>query len=413
MRGRHSRPAYPVAMPAISPRARARLAYAVMFAAVGAQAPYFVLVYRDRGLDLSTIGAVVGVAALVGLLSSAGWGAFSDRVRGDPRAILAPTAVALAGASLLWLLPSRTVPADLATTLAAGLGAVLVACGFGGIAPIVEARGLETSGHDRAGYGPLRAVGSISFIAWTIPTGALVDRYGPTVAVVSYVVTVIATGLIGLTLARPAHRSGAVATAPPPGIRAVARLLATPRLGLFLVGAGLAWVSLSSVVGFYALRFSELGGTSSGAGLGFSLGAAVEAPVMVAFPWLARRFGGDRLLVLGALCFGIRAFVAGTATSPDALIAVSAIGGIGFAFTLVGGVTFVSRLAPPELQATAQGVFQGSTTSFGSISAGVLAVVLGAIGVNVGGLFVLVSVIALGAAGIFALVLAEGRRSPA
>src|SRR5262245_10781171 len=349
-----------------------------MFAAVGAQAPYFVLVYQERGLDLSTIGLVVGIGALVGLLSSALWGAFSGRPGGDPRAIRGPIAVALAGAALLWALPPRD-SLDPAGLLAAGLAVVLISSGIAGVAPIVEARGLETSGHDRSGYGPLRAVGSIAFIAATIPIGALVDRFGPTVAVVAYIGLVLATGLVGLTLSPPDRRDDAIGIAPPPGIREVRRLLAAPRLGLFLAGAGLAWVALSTVVGFYALRFSELGGSPSSAGLAFSLGAAVEVPVMISFPWLARRIGCERLLVLGALGFAIRAFVAGVATSPDALILVSAIGGVGFALTLVGGVTFVSRLAPPELQATAQGVFQGSTTSFGSITAGVLAAVLGAL----------------------------------
>lgn len=379
-----------------------------MFAAVAAQAPYFVLIYRDRGLDLSAIGVVVGVGALIGLLSAPAWGALSDRVRGDPRLILAPTAVALAGAGLLWLLPGQGA-AGLANTVTVGLAVALVTAGYAGIAPIVEARGLETSGSDRAGYGPLRAVGSIAFIVWTIPTGVLVDRFGPSIAVASFVISILATGLMGLTLVPQASRRDRVAMAPPPGIRDVRRLLATPRLGLFLVGAGLAWVSLSSVVGFYALRFAELAGSPSTAGLAFSVGAAVEIPVMVAFPALARRLGGERLVVLGALCFANRALVSGAATSTDALVAVSAIGGIGFALTLVGGVTFVSRLAPPELQATAQGVFQGSTTSVGAIAAGVLAAVLGAIGINVGGLFVVVAGIALAAAAIFVVVAAAAR----
>jgi PPP family 3-phenylpropionic acid transporter len=380
-----------------------------MFAAVGAQAPYFVLAYRERGLELSTIGLVVGVGAIVGLLSSAAWGALSDRLRGDPRAILGPASVAIAGALLLWSLPRRS-SVDPAGVLAIGVAVVLISAGIAGVAPIVEARGLETSGHDRSGYGPLRAVGSIAFIAATIPIGALVDRFGPTVAVATYVGLILVTGLVGLTLKPPARRDDAVGSAPPPGLREILRLLAAPRLGLFLLGAGLAWVSLSTVVGFYALRFSELGGSPSAAGFAFSLGAAVEVPVMVGFPRFARRLGAERLLVVGALGFATRAFVAGTATSPVALIFVSAIGGMAFALTLVGGVTFVSRLAPPDLQATAQGVFQGSTTSFGSITAGVLTAAIGAMGVNVGGLFVVVAAVGVAAAAIFVLVLVEGRR---
>jgi MFS transporter, PPP family, 3-phenylpropionic acid transporter len=413
--GELDRPAeYPFAMssmpgarlPAISARARARLAYAAMFAAVAAQAPYFVLVYRDRGLDLSAIGWVVGLGALVALLSSPLWGALSDRVRGEPRLILAPTGVALSGAALLFALPSKP-SVDLAGGIAVVLGCALVTSGFAGIGPIIEARGLETSGHDRSGYGPLRAFGSLAFIVWTIPTGIVVERFGPSAALVSYVSMILLTAGIGLSLV-PASRSEDLARTQAPGLAEVRRLLATPRLGLFLVGAALAWICVAGVVNFYALRFAELNGSPSMTGLAFSLGAAVEIPVMTSFPWLARRVGGERLVIIGALFLALRAFVSGIAASPDLVVAVSALGGLGFALTLVGGVTFVSRLAPAELQATAQGVFQGSTNSVGAIAGGLLAAVLGAIGINVGGLFVLVAGIGVAAAAVFVLVLEPG-----
>jgi len=364
-------------VPAISRRARARLAYVAMFTAVGAQAPYFVLYYQLRGLDLGLIGPIVSLAAVAGLLASPAWGGVSDRLAGAPVVILGPALLAVAGIALLWVTTDY---------LAIAVGMAAVAAGMAGIAPIVEARGLETSGDDRAGYGPLRAFGSLSFIVAAGVVGVGVDRWGVWAALAGLVLAVVVTGLIGLTL-RPAERPLIVDR---PGLREIGALFAVPGLGLFLAGAALTWTTIAAVVGYYALRFSEIGAPATLVGLAFGLGAAIEVPMMTRFPWLAERFGANRLIVVGALLLAFRTLLAGVLTSAPLLVLVAGFGGFGFALTLVGGVTFVSRSAPPELQATAQGVFQGMTNSVGAIIAGLLTAAFAA-PLGLGGLYVFLS----------------------
>ena len=371
-----------------------------MFGAVGAQAPYFVLYYQLRGFDLGTIGPILSLSAIAGLVAAPGWGAISDRLGGAPAVILAPMALAIAGVVALWS-SSEVAPVALSVSM--------IAAGMAGLAPIVEARGLETSGSDRSGYGPLRAFGSMSFIVAAGLIGLGVQQWGVRAALVAFGVLVALTGAIGLSM-QPASRRETVVVTARPGPREIGYLLRIRPLAIFLLGAALAWTSVAAVVAYYALRFTELGAPATYIGASSMLGAAVEVPIMTRFPWIAARVGSERLIVIGVLFMALRAFLAGVIASPVLLVLIAGVGGLGFALTLVGGVTFVSRLAPPELQATAQGVFQSVTTSVGSIAAGGLAAVLAG-PLRLTGLYVFVSLIGLVAAGIVAVAV-RAPRSP-
>src|SRR5204863_6986183 len=105
--------------------------------------------------------------------------------------------------------------------------------------------------------------------------------------------------------------------------RAAFRALLTPALGLFLVGAFLTFSALSGIQSFLSLRFAELRAPAAMIGLAASLGALVEVPLMLRFPGLASRFGADRLAVVGAACFVIRAAVNALTSDPLILVAMA------------------------------------------------------------------------------------------
>jgi PPP family 3-phenylpropionic acid transporter len=377
----------------VSARVRAAAAYVALYTAIAAEAPYLVLFYRSLGFELWAIGAVAAGAGVLALVAGPLWGATSDRARGSPVILLGPTTVALAGAAVLGT--AGAAPQ-------AVLGAALLAVGLAGLSPIIDARALETS-PDRSRYGPLRAWGSISYVAGAAATGAAIDLAGIRVAFAILAGALLATGLIGLTL-RPAARA---AVRPDSPLRAAGRLFGRGGLGPFLVGTFLTWMAMSAVGGYYALRLQELGAPASTVGAAAAVGAAVEVPIMLAFPAVVARLGAERVLVLGALVFASRGLVAAVATDPALLVVASAVNGIGFACFLVGGVTYVSRHAPPALAATAQSVFQGFGIGLGQI---VAAAGGGAIASAVGipGLFLTSGILGVAAAGIVAVATLRG-----
>ena len=88
---------------------------------------------------------------------------------------------------------------------------------------------------------------------------------------------------------------------------------------------------------------------------------------MFAYPWLAAHVGAERLLLLGAGAFALRALALLMVSDPVVAAATMGIHGIAFALVLVGGVTFISRHAPEATAATAQAILSATVFSVAMI----------------------------------------------
>ena len=366
-----------------------------MYAAVGSMLPYMPLYYRSLGFSLGEVGSILALGALVGLLASPGWGALSDRQRGSPLVLVGAAATALAGGGLLAL--STTPFVVLA-------GAALLGAGIAGISPIIDARALETAGANRSGFGPLRAWGSFSYIVAVLGTGIAVDSFGLRSVFAILAAMLVLTAIVGLALKPSSDRPFQTASRP---LRDAGRLFGPRGLGVFLLGAFLTWLGMSSVLTFTPIRFTELGAGASIVGLGGAIAAATEAPLMLRFPWFAARWGSSRLLIAGSVFIAARAVVAALATDSAVLLAASVFGGIGFAFFAIGGTTYVSAHVPRELAATAQGIFQGVGNSLAQVTAASVGGAVAAVA-GVTGLFAIAAAIGIAAAAILSLAIRAG-----
>ncbi len=382
----------------ISPHVRSALGYVGFFAAVGALVPYLPLYYRGLGFQLGEIGGILALGPLMGLVLAPGWGALSDRHRGAPRVFLGATLTALAGVGLLALGPDRILVI---------VGAAALGAGMAGMMPILDARALEAAGPGRAGYGPVRAWGSIAYIVGAVTTGLLADAVGLRVLFAILAACLVGTGIVGLGLKPSVARTALVPVKRP--MRDAGRLFGPGGLGLFLLGAFLTWLGMSGVLSFMSLRFGELGAGPTIVGLSGAIAAGVEVPLMLRYPALTARFGPTRLLIAGAGFLALRSLVAALATEPLGLLVASAFAGCGYALFFVGGVTYVSNRVPPELAATAQGIFQGVGSSLSQVTAALLGGAIAAL-VGIQGLFAIACV--LGIAGALIVTLATRRQMP-
>jgi PPP family 3-phenylpropionic acid transporter len=315
-------------------------------------APYMPVYYQSLGLRLDAVGLLGALSAAAGLIGAPLWGAAADRF-GTSRLVLP---VAAGGAALAaGLLAVVTGP--VAVVLAVGA----LALAMGGVATILDARALETVATDRNRYGRLRVWGSGSFIVGTVIAGLLIEQTGIRGLFIVLILGLVATALVGLGL-----RSLELLPSLPrlEGIRSVLR---SRVLVPFLVAALLAWSAASAINGFFSIRMVEIGAPESLVGISWALGALVEIPLMIAFPILGARIGVERLLLVGALLFVLRAIVVVVLRDPVLVTLTMAVHGAAFALVLVGGVTYVSRHAPPGAAATAQGVLSATTFGLASI----------------------------------------------
>ncbi|HEX6474827.1 MAG TPA: MFS transporter [Candidatus Limnocylindria bacterium] len=329
-----------------------RAAMVTLFVAVGALYPFIPVYYQSLGLSLGGIGLLGALSAGAGAVASPLWGAAADRLR-SPRAVMPVAALGAAIAAVLLSVVQPTVP--LVITVAA------LAMFMAGVAPILDARALEVTGGDRNRYSLLRVWGSGSFIVSVLLVGWLIDRtqIGAMFAVLA--ASLLATGLIGLAFrSRTGAADAAAAVSHLAGIGAVLR---SPALGPFLLAILLVWSSNMAINAFFSIHLVDIGADGALVGAAWAVGALVEIPVMLGYPRLGARLGVERLLLIGAAVFFVRALSVVVLRDPLLVTATMALHGIGFALVLVGGVVHVSRHAPPGTAATAQGVL--GATVFG------------------------------------------------
>jgi len=375
MRPRSASPDSTVPATASPSVVRPAIVYALLFGAVAAYAPYISVYLRSTGLDLETVGVLVALQAAVSLVAAPAWGAIADR-RGDVRApVLVASLIAAAAAILL-----ATVSGPL---LIAG-SIVLLATGMAGIIPMVDSRAVRLVGR-RDRFGRARAWGSAAFIVIAFATGAAIGRFGPVGMFALYAPLLVATGVAAFALLRlpgddhrgrsPETRSrggGTLSALSAFSLTTIVEAIRQPIIGRFFVGSVIVWTAFATLQTFVSLRVVQLGGDATAVGATWSLGALVEIPLMFAFPNLARRFGVERLLMVGAIAFALRAAGVALVSSPWLVVAVSPLAGVAFAFFYVGTVTWVAGALPRHVQATAQGIFTGTAVSIGAIGGAII-----------------------------------------
>jgi PPP family 3-phenylpropionic acid transporter len=372
---------------------RILLAYLVYFSALGASYPYLPVFYRDLGLRLEEIGLLTAIQAATTLALAPLWGGLADRF--PTTRLTLPLAAAVASVGAFVLVRATDLPEAL-------VGSVVLFAGLSGIGPTLDARTLETLGPGRRErYGQVRAFGSLAFVLSTLAVGFLLDLGGARALFWVYLPALVATVIVSATIPRRGStRSVSL-------IRGASAFLAAPGMALFFVGFVVVWTSLTAVNAFYSIQIVALGGSPSLVGVAWAFGSIIEVPIMYAFPRLGARFGTERLVVLGAMAFALRALFAALAQDPLALVIIAPLEGLAFAFVFVGGVTALAARAPTGMGGTAQGIFSASAglaTIIGSIVGGVVAQTLG-----IPGLFAACAALGLTGAGIIAIAVVGPR----
>ncbi len=373
------------------------VAYLVYFSAIGASFPYLPVFYRDLGLTLQEIGLLTAIQAGTQLLLGPIWGGLVDRFPRTRLTLPASALVASVGAMLLFTANEFT---------GALQGSVVLFAGLAGVGPTLDSRTLEALGPGaRDRYGQVRAFGSLWFVVATLLVGLVLAANGSRSLFWIYIPALLATVAVTSTIARRgSNRSVNL-------FRGATDILSAPGMLLLFGGITVVWTALSALNAFYSIQIVALGGNNSLVGVAWALGAAVEVPLMYAFPRLASRFGAERLFVFGASAMATRAVLASMAGTPLGLVIIAPIEGMAFACVFVGGVTLLASRTPASLGGTVQGLFSASSglaAIIGSASGGEIA---GALGIP--GLFALCGALGLVGVAILGAVVLRPHGLPA
>ncbi len=350
----------PEILPAAKPKAYRLWVLWVLFffqfAGVGVYMTYLNMYYRQDGLTGTQIGLINMATSLIGVAGTVFWGNISDRT-GKNRLIIAFGA---AGA----LITAQFVP--LVHTFGAFLGlGILSSLVSSSIFTLVDSTTLVMLGERREDYGRYRLGGSIGYIITASSVGFIFDQAGmqlmfPFYGAVMGAFLVMALFLPNLPVKQSASESGAIGG-----------MVRQPVWILFTASVFLVWVASYSAITFLGVVLQSMGANEGLIGIAVTIGAVVEIPFMAFSGNLLRRFGPEKLLVIGISLSIIRFFLLGWLRDPVWAIVINLLNGPAYVLFWTSAVNITNRLAPPGLAGTAQGVFN-STISLASVVSALL-----------------------------------------
>lgn len=338
----------------MSPARRAALGtagyYGAVFAAAGAQLPYWPVWLADWGLSNAEVGRYLGFGIVARIAGATLLPALADRF-----AVRRRTVVAAALAAALIYLAHLGIRSP-ATLLAATMAASLV---MAPLVPLGEALGLRAAGRHGFAYAPVRAAGSATFLAVNIGAGAAIAHYGA-----APVLWILVASFLGVAVLGAIHPGGGGAAqrgtdrAAPGELR---RLLAAPA---FLIAAAAMAAGQASHSAYYV--YSVLDWRAQGIGAGvigwlWAFAVIVETALMLGpgRAWVARLGPAGAMAV--AATAGIVRWSAMALSPPLALLwPLQALHALTFALGHLGAMAFLAAAVPPRLAGSAQGMASGA-----------------------------------------------------
>ena len=297
--------------------------------------------FADRGLSASAIGQVLGAAALLRVLAGPGWGNVADRI-GQRRPVLFFAAVCACGLGASYAAASGFLPLLLIAT-AQGIAS-------SAINPLADSLALALAREGRIEYGPVRAIGSATFMVATAAAGWLLNRVGswmvPWLLAVGYGASAV------LSLSLPEAATPPAAAHPFAGLM----LLRNQAFRLAVGCTALIQGAHAAYYGFAALFWRSQGMSDTVIGLLIAEGIVAEILLFARGGRLVERLGPAGLTACAAGASVVRWTVTAMAPPLPVLAAMQLLHAATFAMQHLSAMLVLSRFVPPERAATAQGL---------------------------------------------------------
>ena len=295
--------------------------------------------FADRGLSPASIGQILSISSLLRVLAGPQWGSAADRI-GKRRPVLTGAAIVASSMALLYLPLGGFLPLLL---VAAGQGIAASA-----INPLIDSLALSLARQGLMEYGPVRSVGSATFMFATAAAGWLMNAFGT--ALIPWLLAV------GYGACALFSRWLPEAATPPAAPRAFAGL-ALFRIPAFRLAVGctaLIQGAHAAYYGFAALFWRSQGISDRTIGLLIAEGIIVEILLFARGRRLIERLGPAGLTACAASASILRWTVTAFAPPLPVLIVIQILHAATFAMQHLSAMLVLGRSIPPERAATAQ-----------------------------------------------------------
>jgi PPP family 3-phenylpropionic acid transporter len=295
--------------------------------------------FADRGLSAAAIGQILGAAALLRVLAGPGWGNVADRI-GRRRPVLLFAAFSAAGLGLSYVAATGFLPLLL---IAAAQGIASSA-----INPLADSLALALAREGRIEYGPVRAVGSATFMVATAITGWMLSRVGSWLVPWLLAVFYGASAMFSMFLPE--------AATPPAAPRAFAGMMLFRNKAFRLAVGCTALIqgAHAAYYGFAALFWRSQGLSDTMIGLLIAEGIVAEILLFARGRRLVERLGPAGLTACAAGASVLRWTITAFAPPVPVLAVVQLVHAATFAMQHLSAMLILSRFVPAERAATAQ-----------------------------------------------------------
>jgi PPP family 3-phenylpropionic acid transporter len=257
--------------------------YFFYYAFVGLFAPYWSLYLKSLQFSAIDIAILVAVQPVMRMVAPSLWGWLADHT--GKRLLVVQVAATLSAMCYMGFF---------ATTSFWGMFFVLASMGFFWSAsmPLVEATTLTYLGKHSARYGRIRSWGSVGFIASVVGLGYALDHMA--IHWLLWVGAVIELGIVLFARQIPPTEVLAHHTDSQP----VKQIMLQSRVLALFGACFLMSVAHGAYYTFYSIYLVEHGYSKSAVGVMWALGVICERGVFFVMPWLVRRFGYTRILLV-------------------------------------------------------------------------------------------------------------------
>lgn len=324
--------------------------YAALFFALGVFLPFWPVFLSHKGLDGAAIGTILALGTWAKAAGNPLLGRLADRSAKPRRVVVALAAIALVGS---FAFPHVDGFWPLLIAYLAVFGA------FQALIPIGDSRTLTVAADKGLDYGRVRLWGSAAFLGAVLGMGEILDRAAP--SVVPWALAGAFAVLTALAALLPPPR--ATPSGPPsPGFR---RLLGDARFLVFLGAVALLQASHAVYYAFSAVHWTGSGLGAGSVGWLWAEGVIAEIGFFAVGGRIASRIGPVGLLAAAGIGGLVRWTVLAATTALPALVAVQWLHALTFGAAHLGAMYFITRHAPRDLQATAQGISAAATGGIG------------------------------------------------
>lgn len=342
---------------------RISIAYALMMMGAGVQLPFLPLWLSAKGLDNANIAAVVAGMMAVRVLGAPLFAWIADHF-GNRKLVIQLCAGFAFAAYLLLAISNGFGPITSMALIAAFM--------FAPVFPLTEGFSVDGSAAHGLDYGRLRLWASVSFLAGSLVSGALLTVLDP---LTTAWLIAFAQGLAFLaTLLLPDEPEVEKVTTVDPAMLSGAReLFFASSFPVLMVACGLAQASHGMLYTSSSLHWTSLGFNSFDIGLLWTVAVSCEVALLAFATALLERLGPTKLLLVGLLGGMLRWVVMASFTSYGMMMVGQSLHALSFASAHLGTMYFIRRMVPTAIRNRAQGLYSAlsggvlmSTTAWAS-----------------------------------------------